>query len=583
MKEAFHSGQGNYRRQWIGGLAAFLLALLLLAATGEVLAGAPKFPARSADLQPALLSDPETILGTVASQNTITSSTFNQCIIIDDATEPQSASVYLLWAGTPTKATLYLYPNNVYKPHSIYLNGHKIGTAQATGGQLGECSTDWPQRSWTFDPAYLVSGNNIISFTMDAGQDAWSVSHGYLVIEGNVDSGQIYDLTFSSSYDSSSQRYALQKPPFYDSSKPTPLMVILHGWPPSSDEKPYLDQIWAYGGLVAQKGWLLVSPEMHGERPVPPGVSSGRRPLASRAAQHDVIDTINAVRRSYNVDMNRIYLVGESAGAQIALVTAAKYPDTFAALVDYAGPTNLTAWYNETELWRQAEIRSEVGGPPETYPFEYQRRSPISYAVNLLHMPTLIIHGTEDIKVLPHHAQDMYNAIQAAGSEDVFLYWYPAGHGGPATPYDMSWALDTIQDKQKPEKPPRHIHVHTDESHSYWWLDVTQHSLPHWTDVDVTANEAQPILTGVISDTTYAISLTLDLRKLNWPIHEPYRLTLHNPITATVTTNIITPTLVGTLPLPVPMGESAMTLMPVSVTPPPPPRVWLPLIVKANL
>ena len=562
------------------GLVALLLAAFLVLAVGRVFAGGPDFPAHGVTPPNRLQSRAIAPANAIVTQNVITSTHFDQCIIIDDAQKPQTASVYLLWAGTPTSATLYLYPNNVYKPHSIYLNGHKIGTAKVTGGQLGECSTDWPQRSWTFDPAYLVSGNNIISFTMDAGQDAWSVSHGYLVVKGNVDAGQLYDLTFTSSYDGSNQRYAVQKPPFYDPEKPTPLMVILHGWPPSSDQKPYLDQIWAYGGIVAQKGWLLASPEMHGEHPAPPGMSPGRRPLASRAAQHDVLDTINAVEQAYNVDRSRIYLVGESAGSQVALVTAAKHPDVFAALVDYAGPTNLTDWYNETELWRRAEIRAEVGGPPEAFPFEYQRRSPISYAPNLMHLPTLIIHGTKDIKVLPHHARNMYNAMVNAGSQNVGLYWYPAGHSGPATPYDMAWALDQIADKQKPAQPPRYIHVRTDENDSYWWFDVNQHTAPHWTELDLTASATAPLLNGVISDTTYAISLTLNLRELSWPMTESYRLSVHNPITAPVMTQLVTPTLVGTLRLSIPMGKSAISVMPISYTPPPPPRAWLPFIAR---
>lgn len=562
----------------LGSTAALLLAIFLLWATNRAFAGGPDFPAHGVTTPTWTHSQIAARTNAGATQNTITSTHFDQCIIIDDAKKPQSASVYLLWAGTPTTATLYLYPNNVYKPHSIYLNGHKIGTAKVTGGQLGECSTDWPQRSWTFDPAYLVSGNNIISFTMDAGQDAWSVSHGYLVVKGNVDAGQIYDLTFTSSYDGSNQRYAVQKPPFYNSETPTPLMIILHGWPPSSDEKPYLDQIWAYGGIVAQKGWLLASPEMHGERPAPAGMSPGRRPLASRAAQHDVLDTISTVEQTYNVDRSRIYLVGESAGSQVALVTAAKHPDVFAALVDYAGPTDLTKWYNETELWRRAEIRAEVGGPPEMYPFEYQRRSPISYAANLMHLPTLIIHGTEDTKVLPHHAQDMYNAMVNAGSQKVGLYWYPAGHSGPATPYDMAWALDRISTEQKPAQPPRYVHVRTDENNSYWWFDVNQHTAPHWTDLDLTASATAPVLDGVISDTTYAISLTLNLRQLSWPITETYRLMLHNPVTAPATTQLVTPTLVGTLRLPIPKGKSVIRLMPISYTPPPPPRAWLPFV-----
>ena len=121
-------------------------------------------------------------------------------------------------------------------------------------------------------------------------------------------------------------------PTSYQPTQPTPLLVALHGWG---------DSRWAalddFGEAANAAGWLVAAPDMHGETnpyPLPPY----DHPLASRASQRDVLDTLAWVAAHYNVDPNRTYLVGKSLGGQTALVTAAKNPGVFAAVVDAAAP-----------------------------------------------------------------------------------------------------------------------------------------------------------------------------------------------------------------------------------------------------
>ena len=229
------------------------------------------------------------------------------------------------------------------------------------------------------------------------------------MIEGPDLSGpQVIDFIFTSTYDGSAQPAVVQIPSSYQASQPTSLLVALHGWG---------DTRWTalgdYGAEANQAGWLLAAPDMHGEHnpyPRPPS----EHPLASRASQQDVLDTIQWVQQRYNVDPSRIYLTGQSMGGQIALVTAAKNQGLFAAVVDDRGPTELAQWYEESPVWRKLLIEEEVGGPPDdgTY-FEYQRRSPITFARNLGSTPLRIYHAQQDTVVFPHHSSDMLAAIQA--------------------------------------------------------------------------------------------------------------------------------------------------------------------------
>ena len=165
----------------------------------------------------------------------------------------------------------------------------------------------------------------------------------HLVLQGDdLVATQVVDFTFTSSYDGTTQPAVLQVPTSYQPIQPTPLLVVVHGW---GEDRwgPFSD----YGQAANNAGWLLVSPDMHGERsafPDPPY----DHPLASRASQQDILDTIQWVRERYNVDPDRIYMAGRSMGGQIALVTAAKNPGLFAAVVDDRGPTDLRRWYEES-------------------------------------------------------------------------------------------------------------------------------------------------------------------------------------------------------------------------------------------
>ena len=99
------------------------------------------------------------------------------------------------------------------------------------------------------------------------------------------------------------------------------------------------DGIEWFGEECDQRGWLLASPELHGKN------SDGRYALAAVPSQHDVIDTLDYMVAHYNVDTSRIYLAGGSMGGMTAAVTAEKYPDRFAAVVEWSGPTDLETWY----------------------------------------------------------------------------------------------------------------------------------------------------------------------------------------------------------------------------------------------
>jgi len=403
------------------------------------------------------------------------------------------------------------------------------------------------------------------------GADAWQAASAMLCdsfSQAVVPGSTREDFTFTSSYDGSTQWAALQVP-----SKPPPvagypIVIALHGWDASVGQSSGRDtMISAFGPMAEQQGWLLAAPEMHGER------TSGDTSLAARAAQHDTLDTLAVVRAKYQVDASRIYITGLSMGGMAAVVTAAKYPDVFAAAVDYDGISDLAKWYDESVLL-QSEIAAEAGGTPSEMAFEYARRSPVSFASNLKHVPLAIIHGQADDVVLPHHATDLYTAVQSYGPDNVEIHWFAGGHVIPAE-YGPDWAAAFFA-RYTLNTTPHTLSIKTDESKAYYWLGVRQTGAGHWTTVEATTDDGRQQIVATVTDST-SVEVTFDLQQLGFDTVSAY--TVHNVDLSTGVTTMSTMTpQAGQIMIAEPSSSHQLTLSCAAIRFPN--KVYLPAVLK---
>jgi len=135
---------------------------------------------------------------------------------------------------------------------------------------------------------------------------------------------------------SGSRNYRLWVPATYDARLPCPLVMMLHGCQQSAED------LVAFSGMnkVANRNnALVVYPEQPAEaNPMrcwnwfdPQHQSRGAGEPSILAA------VIDKVRSSHNVDPKRVYVAGLSAGAAMAVVLGATYPDLFTAIGVIAG------------------------------------------------------------------------------------------------------------------------------------------------------------------------------------------------------------------------------------------------------
>lgn len=132
----------------------------------------------------------------------------------------------------------------------------------------------------------------------------------------------------------------LTVPSGYESDSPTPLIVLLHGYTFSGARQ---DAYMGFGGLADRYGYLFIAPDGNKE----PSDSENRFWNASSACcdlygtgvddSSYVLNIINEIKSNYNVDPNRVYLIGHSNGGFMSYRAAYDHSTAIAAIASLAG------------------------------------------------------------------------------------------------------------------------------------------------------------------------------------------------------------------------------------------------------
>lgn len=134
--------------------------------------------------------------------------------------------------------------------------------------------------------------------------------------------------------------YRVYVPKAYAASKATPLVIALHGL--GGNEDGFFDNYSQLPPKLAeQHGFLLASPLGFRRDGFYGSGIMGATDAASRRrgeySEKDVLEVLRLMKAAYNVDDSRIFLIGHSMGAIGTWALAAKYPQTWAGLVAFAG------------------------------------------------------------------------------------------------------------------------------------------------------------------------------------------------------------------------------------------------------
>lgn len=145
------------------------------------------------------------------------------------------------------------------------------------------------------------------------------------------------------------------------------------------------------------------------------------------------VEFIYSKRTDYQIS-DKFALVGESAGAHLAMLYAYKYntPIKIRAVASFFGPADLTEMYNNPVNGNNTismGMAQAIGSTPTTNPSIYIQSSPITFINSSSAVPTILLHGSVDALVSPSQSVLVQSKLTAAGIPSQLVLYPGKDHG----------------------------------------------------------------------------------------------------------------------------------------------------------
>jgi predicted esterase len=196
--------------------------------------------------------------------------------------------------------------------------------------------------------------------------------------------------------------YTVFVPSTYDPSKPTPLISYNLSSGPTPDWRVSQEERGRVRSeslaLAEAKGYIMVWP-------------TNRR----LEAEVNFFDVLEEMKKDYNIDEDRIYLMGVSGGGLASWLIGLRFPDQIAAICPIS---TLTVVSESTE---RPGLRSKA---------LLKERSAYYFPMNALHVPVIMLHGDADTSTLCElQARPMAKKMNELGLELEYIEYPGVGHG----------------------------------------------------------------------------------------------------------------------------------------------------------
>jgi acetyl esterase/lipase len=158
-------------------------------------------------------------------------------------------------------------------------------------------------------------------------------------------------------------------------------------------------------------------------------------------------DHLREVAKKHPLDLNRVVVIGHSAGGQLALWLAARKrlpksselysakPLPLRGVISLAGISDLKKYRPNCD----DSVNKLLGGPPEQFAERYQQTSPIELLP--LKIPLRLIHGSLD-RIVPIELGREFAAAAKQSGDDVTLTTLEAtGHFDLISPASKVWTI----------------------------------------------------------------------------------------------------------------------------------------------
>jgi len=213
---------------------------------------------------------------------------------------------------------------------------------------------------------------------------------------GGLNEGAFTRGSFTNEY--GTRDYRLYVPSGYEEQGGVPLIVMLPGCRQDAEDFAAGTQM---NVLAEREGFLVLYPEQHLSAN-PLGCWNWFEPANQERGNGEpsiIAGATDRVIADYNVDTDRVYVAGISAGGAMTSIMGATYPDLYTAIAVHSGLEYKAAGNNRAALAAQRD-----GGPD---PDRQGYLAFLSAREEARVLPTIVFHGEDDEEV------DVVNAHQA--------------------------------------------------------------------------------------------------------------------------------------------------------------------------
>ncbi len=291
------------------------------------------------------------------------------------------------------------FPNQFVRPVSVSRDGQKIVFLVSSGANSGEyyvfdaktreAKFLFPRDSW-LDPGKMATVKPIQLKSRDGLE-----LNGYLTL------------------------------PPHREPKDLPMVVMPHGGPHGIRDYAEYDS-WAQ--VLATRGYAVLKINFRGSG----GYGADFEEKGYRQWGQEMINDITdatrwAIAQGY-ADKERVAIAGASYGGYAALMSGAREPGLYKAIISYVGVSDLEMMFTRGDIEKTRAGNNTLIRYLGEDKAALKANSPVNLA-NQFKAPVLILHGAEDFRVPVEHGRVMKKALQAAGKEVEYFEAATEGHG----------------------------------------------------------------------------------------------------------------------------------------------------------
>jgi dipeptidyl aminopeptidase/acylaminoacyl peptidase len=211
----------------------------------------------------------------------------------------------------------------------------------------------------------------------------------------------------------------LYLPPGEHAKNSLPLVEWVHGGPEGQDG--FRGDSWAQ--YLAGAGYVVLEPNYRGSN----GYGEAFRNLNVEDSGGGEVDDV-AYGAKYLVarglvDPKRMAIGGISHGATMTIYMIVRYPDLYAAAIEFAGVVDRALFNERTNLPSAIRWQMKMGGSAAEKPENY-RKANMLLQIDKVQTPLLALHGEDDPQVPPANSAVLVKALQER-HKTVFYFTYP--------------------------------------------------------------------------------------------------------------------------------------------------------------